>query len=57
MVKKKIIGEILIDNNIKYIYLIDDSKLLKFGVIKIQYIDNEGRKTTKFVTPDKIKKY
>ncbi len=57
MIKKKIIGEALIGGNKKYIYFIDDSKLLKFGVVKVEYMDNEGRKRTEFVNPDRIKKY
>ena len=57
MIKKKIIGEVIIDGNKKYIYSINDSKLLELGVIKVYYMTNEGQKMKSFVTPDKIKKY
>lgn len=57
MIKKKIIGEVLIDGNIKYVYLIDDSRLSDLGIIKIEYMDNEGREATKLVIQDTVKKY
>ena len=57
MIKKKIIGEVLIDGNIKYVYLIDDSRLSDLGIIKIEYVDNEGREATKLVIHDTVKKY
>lgn len=57
MIKKKIIGEVIIDGSKKYIYSINDSKLLELGVIKVYYMTNEGQKMKSFVTPDKIKKY
>ena len=57
MIKKKIIGEVIIDGNKKYIYSINDSKLLELCVIKVYYMTNEGQKMKSFVTPDKIKKY
>lgn len=57
MIKKKIIGEVLIDGNIKYVYLIDDSRLSDLGIIKIEYVDNEGREATKLVIQDTVKKY